>query len=528
MKEGFRQSMAWLHTWSGLLFGWLLFAIFLTGTLSYFKDEITHWMQPEAPSRTLNADASLEVAQRYLEQHAQGAQRWFINLPDGRQPSLSVGWQAPSKPGERGTFTEKLLDPTTGGELHVRDTRGGEFFYRFHFQLQMPYPWGRWLSTTAAMVMFVALISGIITHKKIFKDFFTFRPRKGQRSWLDGHNAVGVLVLPFHLMITYSSLVIFMSMVMPASILASYKGDTDAFFKDLRPAINSAPAAGQPAPLVALDPLLKQALAHWPGGRVGRLVVNHPGDINASVLVYRHRADQVARDFGSMRSFSGVTGQPLQASPEQSLPQAISGSFYGLHVGNFAGPVLRWLYFICGLASTAMIGTGLVIWLGKRQLKHAKSAVMPFELRLVEVLNIASMSGLVIAVAGFFWANRLLPVAFAERADWEVNCFFILWGVSLLHAALRRGRRAWVEQLSLAALLFTSIPLLDALTSPSRMDGFMVRGDWMLAGFDLACLAGGLFLAWAARKMQRAGHVAARAAPRATRTRPLAPETEVN
>ena len=48
---------------------------------------------------------------------------------------------------------------------------------------------------------------------------------------------------------------------------------------------------------------------------------------------------------------------------------------------------------------TAMIGTGLVIWLGKRQLKHAKTGVMPFELRLVEVLNIASMSGLMIAIA---------------------------------------------------------------------------------------------------------------------------------
>lgn len=33
MKEGFRQAMAWLHTWTGLIFGWLLFAIFLTGTL---------------------------------------------------------------------------------------------------------------------------------------------------------------------------------------------------------------------------------------------------------------------------------------------------------------------------------------------------------------------------------------------------------------------------------------------------------------------------------------------------------------
>ena len=35
MKEGFRQAMAWLHTWAGLTFGWLLFAIFLTGTLAY-------------------------------------------------------------------------------------------------------------------------------------------------------------------------------------------------------------------------------------------------------------------------------------------------------------------------------------------------------------------------------------------------------------------------------------------------------------------------------------------------------------
>lgn len=46
--------MAWLHTWTGLIFGWLLFAIFLTGTLSYFKEEITHWMQPEVRSHALD------------------------------------------------------------------------------------------------------------------------------------------------------------------------------------------------------------------------------------------------------------------------------------------------------------------------------------------------------------------------------------------------------------------------------------------------------------------------------------------
>jgi len=30
VREGFRQAMAWLHTWAGLVFGWLLFANFLT------------------------------------------------------------------------------------------------------------------------------------------------------------------------------------------------------------------------------------------------------------------------------------------------------------------------------------------------------------------------------------------------------------------------------------------------------------------------------------------------------------------
>lgn len=269
MKEGFRQAMAWLHTWAGLIFGWLLFAIFLTGTLAYFKDEITHWMQPEVQAHPLDDGRSLAVAQNYLQQQAPTAARWFITLPTRRDPGLSVMWQDKLEPGKRGTFIQKVLDPVTGQPVQARESKGGEFFYRFHFQLQMPYPWGRWLSTIAAMVMFVALITGIITHKKIFKDFFTFRPRKGQRSWLDGHNAVGVLVLPFHLMITYSSLVIFMSMVMPAPIVASYGDDSRAFFSELFPATDNPPALGQPGKLLPLMPMYQQAREHWGAGMWG-------------------------------------------------------------------------------------------------------------------------------------------------------------------------------------------------------------------------------------------------------------------
>ena len=35
--RGFRQSNAWLGIWVGLLLGWLLYEVFLIGTLSFFQ-----------------------------------------------------------------------------------------------------------------------------------------------------------------------------------------------------------------------------------------------------------------------------------------------------------------------------------------------------------------------------------------------------------------------------------------------------------------------------------------------------------
>ncbi|MBH3427966.1 PepSY-associated TM helix domain-containing protein [Pseudomonas alkylphenolica] len=525
MKEGFRQAMAWLHTWTGLIFGWLLFAIFLTGTLSYFKEEISHWAQPEVPVRALDAPASLALAQDYLQLHAPQAASWFIRLPDAREPGLSVSWRAPG--GGRRDFVDKTLAPASGAEIQARDTRGGEFFYRFHFQLEMPHPWGRWLTTFAAFIMLVGLVTGIITHKKIFKEFFTFRPGKGQRSWLDGHNAIGVLVLPFHLMISYSSLVIFMAMVMPASIIASYGNDTRGFFNDLFAAPAEVSAAGVSAPLMPLPVLYAQVQGQSPGSRVGWIEVQNPGDQNARVRFSRHAGERIAHQRGGGWLFDGVNGTLQAQSSLEATPMLISGGMYGLHMGEFAGPWLRWLYFFFGLAGTAVIGTGLVMWLGKRQLKHAKRDAQPFELRLVEVLNIASMSGLVLGVAAFFWANRLLPVALAGRADWEIRCFFLLWVLSLLHAMLRPGRRAWAEQLSLAAVLWAGLPLLNQLTTGQGLLHSIPAGDWAMAGFDLTALGSGLFLAWAAGKMWRTPVVSKRAAKPAKMARSTLIESEV-
>uniref|UniRef100_UPI002FDEAC88 PepSY-associated TM helix domain-containing protein n=1 Tax=Achromobacter insolitus TaxID=217204 RepID=UPI002FDEAC88 len=487
-EEGLRQSMSWLHTWSGLIFGWVLFAMFLTGTLAFFRPEITSWMQPEIQTRPAPAAQSVAAAQRYLSEHASDATRWFITPPSDREPLIQLLYQSPKpKPGERG-FVRVKLDPATGEAVTARQTRGGDFFYRFHFELETAFPWGRWLASIAGMFMLVAIISGIITHKKIFTDFFTFRPRKGgQRAWMDGHNALSVLGLPFHLMITFSGLVLFMAMLMPAGILAVYENPRQ-YSDDVFKAFKIAPARKEPAPLVPLAPLVAQAQEHWQG-RVGRVTVNHPGDAGATVTLVRDAADGVS--YGRLAPymrFDGVTGALQEGEDELSATVRTAGVITGLHLGLFAEPLLRWLYFLVSLAGTGMVGTGLVLWIAKRRQKARPGAREAFSLRLVDALNAGTVAGLFISVAAFFWANRLLPADMPGRQLWETRAFFAVWGLSLVYAFLFQHRK-WRDLLAAAAATLALVPVVNALTTSRHLGVSLPAGDWVMAGFDLTCLA---------------------------------------
>ncbi|CAB3950512.1 hypothetical protein LMG6001_02384 [Achromobacter insolitus] len=517
-EEGLRQSMSWLHTWSGLIFGWVLFAMFLTGTLAFFRPEITSWMQPEVQTRPAPAAQSVAAAQRYLSEHASDATRWFITPPSDREPLIQLLYQSPKpKPGERG-FVRVKLDPATGEAVTARQTRGGDFFYRFHFELETAFPWGRWLASIAGMFMLVAIISGIITHKKIFTDFFTFRPRKGgQRAWMDGHNALSVLGLPFHLMITFSGLVLFMAMLMPAGILAVYENPRQ-YSDDVFKAFKIAPARKEPAPLVPLAPLVAQAQEHWQG-RVGRVTVNHPGDAGATVTLVRDAADGVS--YGRLAPymrFDGVTGALQEGEDELSATVRTAGVITGLHLGLFAEPLLRWLYFLVSLAGTGMVGTGLVLWIAKRRQKARPGAREAFSLRLVDALNAGTVAGLFISVAAFFWANRLLPADMPGRQLWETRAFFAVWGLSLVYAFLFQHRK-WRDLLAAAAAALALVPVVNALTTSRHLGVSLPAGDWVMAGFDLTCLAGALLLAWMARKAARAAKAPAKGRPAA---RPVA------
>jgi uncharacterized iron-regulated membrane protein len=491
--RGIRQSMSSLHTWAGLLLGWILYAMFLTGTVSYFKDELSQWMRPEL-ARLSQIPDQAAVAQRIADELGNtvaGASQWSMRLPDGRTNSVYAFWRASARnPGQRG-FGEANFDPATGRKVASRDTLGGEFFYRFHFQFHyMPVVWGRWLAGAAAMFMLVAIVSGVITHKKIFVDFFTFRWGKRQRSWLDAHNAFSVFGLPFHFMITYTGLVTLMALYMPWGERVAFKTppERQQLSAELSAFIPPGKPSGQKVPLASVEDMVRQAQERWGRDNVGRVNAVHPGDAAARVVVTKGDAGRVSMSPQYME-FEGTTGKLLTVRENVGAAAETRGVLYALHLGRFSDAVTRWLYFLVSFMGVAMVGTGLVMWTVKRRQKLPDPNRPHPGFRLVERLNIASIAGLSVAMTAFLWGNRLLPRQLEGRADMEIHLFFIVWALTLLHALVRPARSAWVEQLWAASALLFLLPVLNAVTTQRPLWHSLAEGDWVFAGMDIMCWA---------------------------------------
>ena len=492
MRSGFRQSMAWLHAWSGLVVGWVLFAVFVTGTASYYKAEISQWMRPELGAVQADPVRSADLAAAFLKGKMPDAAGWYIELPKPEEPLITVHWWKSLE----GPFHQALLDPETGAPTKARATKGGDFLYRFHFELSMPPMLGRYIVGACALVMLVALVSGIVTHRRIFADFFTFRRGKAsQRNWLDAHNVTGVLALPFHLMIAYTGLVTLAPMYMPWGVQTAYKGDEIRFFVESGMMPEMRAPAGRAGELASVGAMVATATARQGEAPEGIGIYN-PGDAQASVVATFEEPHGLAHLHPQI-AFDGATGAVLATNGGVRAAATTSAVMVGIHEAHFAGPALRILFFLCGVLGAATVATGLVLWTVARTPKGAQEAGLG--LRLVRILNLGTIAGLPVAVAAYFLANRLLPVDLAARAEWEVGAFFAAWLLVALFGAARAEARAWPEAFAAAALLFCAVPLVSAATTGAHPFAAGAR----FVGFDLAMLALAAGFAFAARKAGR-------------------------
>jgi uncharacterized iron-regulated membrane protein len=542
MFSSFRLSMTWLHTWFGLVLGFVLMVAFFFGALSVFDREIDRWATPSTrfePQPMPSFDTMLmpvfqqlqpdeldyAINMPLLHDASKGSMRPRLELPvdeywaytTHRDPVLRMGagfrvLQPKDPTLENHIHGDATIDPRSGTLLSGDQLKiGSEFFYPMHYSLHLDW-WGigYWIVGLAALTMLAALASGVVIHRKIFREFFTFRPqKKTQRSALDLHNLTGVVALPFHFFFAFTGLVIFAGIYFPLS---------DTQLKPLHDAGEIIEAshtglpharADVPAPLVSVDAMVTEAKRRWAArdmaGEVGFLQMHHVGDANGYVSIYRAGSDRVAL-VGEGIHFKASTGEVLHEDPPRTAVSEINEFLTGLHLQHFEHWLLRWLYVLGGLLGCICIATGFIFFVEKRKKQHAKASSMGC--RVVDTLAVTAVTGMLVATMTILVANRVLPADLAGKGDWEKLAFWGGWLLAFVHAGWRSApvaqahiNPAWREQCWLVAALAISAVCLNGITTGDHLLETIREGYWPVAGVDLSLLTTAVLAVLAARKL---------------------------
>lgn len=544
MLQNFRLSMTWLHTWFGLVIGFVLIVVFFFGSLSVFDREIDRWALPEtrfAPQPMPSFDQVLLPALQRIEPDeadyaanmatlhdtAKGPMTPRLELPADeywaytthRDPvlRLGVGFGVPlakDPEGHNHIHGNATIDPRTGAAVRSDQLKiGSEWFYPMHYSLHLNWMYlGVFIVGLAALVMMAALVTGVIMHRKIFREFFTFRPKKHtQRSALDLHNMTGVVALPFHFFFAFTGLVIFAAYYyLPVSQFQLKPLHDRHEVIEAQETGLPHQAAGVAAPLSSVDAMVTEAKRRWAArdmaGEVGYLVVHHVGDANSYVSIYRAGSDRVAL-VGEGIHFKASTGEVLLEDPPRSPVAEINEFLTGLHLQHFEHWFLRWLYVLGGLLGCVCLATGFIFFVEKRESAHAKAGGQGS--RVVDALAVTTVTGMVIAAVGMLVVNRLLPADMAGKGDWEKLAFWGIWLLAMVHAFARSGpvaqarmNPAWREQCwTLAALCVAAVALNAVTTGDHLVRTVFIETYWAVAGVDLSLLVTAGLAVWAARQL---------------------------
>ncbi|WP_312049780.1 PepSY-associated TM helix domain-containing protein [Acinetobacter courvalinii] len=495
-NKGVRQSMAWLHAWTGLIFGWLLFAIFLMGTSSYYRHQINLWMQPQLAQVQVNQHTAITTAANYLQTHAGDAKSWYLKVANHEEPVNKMYWQQAS-----GAYESRSLDANTGQELKLSATQGGDFFYNFHFQLYgVPIMAGRLIACLAAFIMLIALVSGIITHKKIFTDFFTLRTFKSQRSWLDFHNVCSVLALPFFLTITFTGLAIFFYLYLPWGMQKLYPDNPFQYFTEIRTTEKSTPHQAEPqkAEMLPIGTLLEQVKQQWGDQALASIEVKNP-NTDQAIITFKQLEDRSITLNQAQITFDGQ-GKILANTRNESAVATLNAGVYGLHMATFAQPLLRFAFFCSGILGCLMIASGLLLWSLKRQIQN-KSNQFHFGYYLVDRLNIAAFVGLPTAMLGYLFANRFVQVS-DSTPNYEIYTFFSVWGLSFIIALFTQKQYLWKSQIFIFGLVALLLPIYNLIYLINHQLITDWPSYWLFLRIDLFLLVCALFAVFIFRNIQ--------------------------
>jgi len=500
-----------VHTWTGIVAGLVLFIGFYAGSLSMFEEEISSWATPSS------YNLPQIPAQKFDELITQASSNF-----DTAKTDFVVSFNADQSPltwseegGGRGLKLNHVVRHATlsdSGELITQSNTTnelGDLIDTLHRTAGIAGKVGHedlgvLVLGVAATLYFLALVSGIIfLLPTLTKNFFALRKNKGaSRVWLDSHNLVGIISLPFHIIIAFTVIVFAFHDFFYGGLGLVY-GDKPLFERGEESQIIY---SVEQLPTIAS--YLNKVDEIVDGYHVESLAFSGLSSSRPSVAITIINHQEMMRNYTGDLIFMNpynfdVSYSSVKINENESYVPIVT-SFFSLHFGGYAGDLGRWLYFIMGLLGAFLFYSGNILWLEKRR---KKQAVQTKANRFMASLTIGVCLGSILAVTITLLASKWLYL-FQEKVNTPyLACYYLTFFTALFYAFARGAAKSAIHLLYAMSLACLFIPLTSILMMAFYNPSLWSSHNLSSVGVELVALVfSALFYYGALKVKQRAYH----------------------
>ncbi|MEM1142158.1 MAG: PepSY-associated TM helix domain-containing protein [Pseudomonadota bacterium] len=487
-----------LHTWTGVGAGMALFIAFFAGALTVFHHELGDWdsYAQQVPREQTIAEAQLLVEQAILDEPG-AAESLRLYLPGHHSNENEVYWYERL---ENDTFETHRwrMDDAGGIDTSLETAHVADFVYRLHYTGGlMPARLGLYALGIICVLYGLALFSGVLLFIPGFlKDLLVVRKggKNPKRFWLDAHNVIGVVSLPFHILFAWSSAILAIGVFFLAPF--QYLVFDDDLTKLVGPELGFVDAVepkNEPAEMLSIAEVLEIVERELPGMEPEQVRFAHYGDAGSSVSVYGD-APTGTLVTGAGVTLNAVSGEVISYfDPAQATP---GGTFYRgimtLHFVDFGGYFVKWTFFTLSMLGAFLFYSGNLLFVESRRKRREQQ--QPGKAVLLAKLNSGVCIGAIAGIAMAMLASRFFS-NLEGRADLTEFAYYTVFLLGLGWSIYRPVAKGTRDLLNLSALLCCAIPVVDATLIGMPLWKSFVEGHWSLFVIDVMALTMGvLFL----------------------------------
>lgn len=465
-----------LHIWTGIISGMVLFIGFYAGSLTMFKDAINQWMTPPsealAPIATNQYDDLIAQAVAQYPEAAKGftlnfdhadkaPMEWFEQGSDRELNLAGVVRQASFD--QDGQLVSQVAEPSVLADLvDMLHRTAGIFGEVGHEEL------GVYVLGVASFLYFLAIVSGVIfLLPTLVKTLFSLRQNKtSSRFWLDAHNAVGILSLPFHIVISLTVIVFAFHDQLYDGLEHIVYGEQPLF---TRPAPPKVEYILENVPSVAELQNITKTIA--PEHQILSMNYGNLTTPRATIRVGVFDDNSTMRgpvhDYVFIQPYSQqILSSTLNPSPEGVWVRTVA-TFFALHFGSYGGELGRWVYFVLGIMGAFLFYSGNLLWLEKR--RNKKGPEQARNVRWMASATVGICLGSMLAVAACFASAKWIK-AYTDALNYaHMWVYYAVFFACMISAYLQGAAKSAVTILRLLVITCLAIPAnsVIALVLPS-------------------------------------------------------------